>query len=345
MPTDDTQRDSMLAATSIGGHGELLPAALYEVPVLDERDDTVTDAKGDRARLRVVAVRFEPCRGSFGSPHDASCVNQIRLVLQVLRPGGGGIDRKTIGANDGAVLAFYKLSREELLAFARETAALGGGATSETLGVHPVLAREGVASAYAKELQAKILAIVGAKRLTKVTFFARTRAREPLWPFGSFTVVDGKVVKNTIPTLATDRQTLEGAGPRKVIEPSTSSADNPGALLAIMGPARRATDGERTAYASVLRIQNPTQHNPDTMACAECHVAERLQQAAERTLGLRAADFAADAFVSKVQAKPGKVDPENFHLVSYLGTNLAVGTRTAHDTDAALDAINALLAE
>jgi hypothetical protein len=342
MPVDRAQLDSMLAATSMGAHGELLPASLYDVPILDERDDTVTDAKADRGRLRVVAARFEPCRNSFASANEPSCVNQIRLVLQVLRPGGGGIDPNTLGANDGAVLAFYKLTRDELLAFARESAALGGGA-SETLGVHPGLAREGLGSEYAKKLQAKVLDIVGAKRLTKITFFARTRAREPLWPFGTFEVADGRLIKKTIPTLAVDRQTLEGAGPRKVIAPLTSSPDNPAALLGIMGPARSATVAERAAYASVLRIQNPGKHNPDTMACAECHAAQRMQESAERMLGLRAEDFASDAYTSTVKVTPGKIDSENFHLTSYLGTNLSVGTRTAHETDAVLEKMRLLL--
>jgi hypothetical protein len=346
LPTDPAQLDSMLAATSTGGHGELLPANLYAVPVLDERDVAATDPKADRARLRVVAARFEPCRGSFGSPHEASCVNQIRLVFQVLRPAGGGVTRDTIGANDGAVLAFYKLTRDEVLALAREIVALRGeDGGSDTLGVHPRLARDGLGSAYAKQLQGKLLALVGAKRLTKLTFFSRTRAKEPQWPFGTFTVVDGAAVKKPIPTLTVDHQTLEGSGPRNVIEPLTSSPDNPAALLALMGPARTATPAERDAYAAVLRIQHPGKHNPDTMACAECHAAQRMQAAAERTLGLRAADFASDAYASKVQAAPGKIHSENFHLAGYLGTNLAVATRTVHDTNAVLDAMHVLLAE
>src|SRR5215207_2196741 len=68
LPRDATQRDSMLAATSMGAHGELLPETLYDCPVLDERDFEVTDPKVDRTRLRVVAMRFEPCRNSFGPP-------------------------------------------------------------------------------------------------------------------------------------------------------------------------------------------------------------------------------------------------------------------------------------
>jgi hypothetical protein len=328
----------MLAATSIGGHGELLPANLYEAPVLDERDGSVTDPKQDRERLRVVAARFEPCRGSFGPPTDAACVNQVRLVFQVLRPMASG----TIGANDGAVLAFYKVTRDDVLALARDMAAVGDG-DADVLGVHPGLLREGVGSAYAKTLQEKLGRLVGAKRLTKVTFFSRTRSKEPLWPFGTFTVVDGKLVKGKIATLDVDHQTLEGAGPRKVIDPGTSAPDKPAPLLALFGPARAPSDAERSAYAAVLRIQNPTKHNPDTMACAECHAAQRMQEAAERTLGMNATDFASDAYASKVKVAPGKIDPENFHLLGYLGTNLAIGTRTAHDTDAVLEAMRALI--
>jgi hypothetical protein len=351
LPADAAKRDTMLAATSMGTHGELLPAALYQVPILDERDSAVTDPKLDRERLRVVAARFEPCRGSFGSPTDPSCINQIRLVMQVLRPGGGGAPANTIGANDGAVLVFYKVTRDELLALARDVVALRAAhatpnaepaASSAELGVHPVLAREGLGSAYATQLQAKLLALVGAKRLTKITFFARTLAREPVWPFGSFKVDDGHVVKNTIPTLTTDRQTLEGTF-RQVIAPVTSSPDNPAALLTITGAKREATAPERAAFASLLRIQNPTKHNPDTMACAECHVAQRLTRVAETTLGLSASDFAADAFTSTVQRAPDKIHGENFHAASYLGTNLAVAVRTANETSAALQAMQTLL--
>src|SRR5688572_13075178 len=74
MPVDEAQRDTLLAATSVGRHGELLPASLYQLPVLDERDGT-TDPQADRTRLRVVAMRFEPCRSSFAPPEDPSCVN------------------------------------------------------------------------------------------------------------------------------------------------------------------------------------------------------------------------------------------------------------------------------
>jgi hypothetical protein len=267
------------------------------------------------------------------------------LVLQVLRPGGGTSKSTPIGANDGAVLAFYKLTREELNAFARDIAALAskhGGSASETLGVHPILARDGLGSEYAKQLQAKILANVGAKRLTKITFFARTSAREPEWPFGTFSVVDGKAVRKSIPTLTSEKQTLEGSF-NQVINPPTTSSDNPAALFRVFGSARAPKPEERAAYAALLRIQNPAKHNPDTIACAECHAAQRLQTAAEKTLGLRPADFADDAYVSTVLPAPGKIDGENFHAVSYLGTNLAVLVRTANDTSAVLAQMNTLL--
>lgn len=345
MPRDAAGRDAMIAATATGGHGELLPAAHYKVPVLDERDWEVKDPQVDRTRLRVVAARLDPCFASFAPPTDPSCVNQVRLVMQVIRPDGGGV-KDRMGANDGAVHAFYQLPRAELLALVRELAALGakhGGTASETLGVHPILARDGTSSDYAKQLHALLLARIGANRLTRVTFFARTAAREPLWPFGLFDMIDGNLVQQDIVTLGAKRQTLEGAGPRKVIEPQTTSADNPGALLAVMGPTRTATERERAAYAALLRIQNPTKHTPDTMACAECHTAQRMQRAAEKTLGLLATEFAADHFATGTPLPETPIDAENFHAAGYLGDNLAVSVRTANETAAVVAALTALL--
>ena len=345
MPRDAAGRDAMIAATTAGGHGELLPAAHYKVPVLDERDWEVKDPQIDRTRLRVVAARLDPCFASFVAPTDASCVNQVRLVMQVIRPDGGGV-KDRMGANDGAVHVFYRLPRAELLDLVRELAALGakhGGTASETLGVHPILARDGASSDYGKQLHALLLARIGAKRLTRVTFFARTAAREPLWPFGLFDMIDGKLVQQDIVTLGAKRQTLEGAGPRKVIEPQTTSADNPAALLSVFGPTRTATDGERAAYAALLRIQNPTKHTPDTMACAECHTAQRMQRAAEMTLGLRATELPGDHFATGIPLPTTPVDAENFHAAGYLGDNLAVSVRTANETAAVVTALTALL--
>jgi hypothetical protein len=348
LPADEAQRDSLIAATSVGKYGELVPASAYDVPVLDERDATATDGQHERARLRVVAARFEPCRGSFAAATDPSCVNQLRLVFQVLRPGGGSVGSSgAIGANDGAVLAFYKLTRPELLALARDLATLrdqhGGIAGNAPLGVHPLLAKDGVGGAYAKALQAKLLEHAGAERLTRITFFRRTRAREPLWEFGAFDVEGGKATRRPIATLAGDHQTLEGAGPRMVIDPQTSSPDNPDVLLTLFGAPRAPTEAERAAYGAVLRIENPAKHTPETMACAECHAAQRMRAAAERMFGLRANEPASDTLDLTVISATTRIDNENFHATSYLGTNLAVTTRTANDTTAVLAAMNNLL--
>jgi hypothetical protein len=347
MPADEAQRDSMLAATSQGKHGELLPLAMYQAPVLDERDFAVKDPKVDHGRLRVVAARLDPCFASFAPPQDLSCVNQVRLVLQAIRPGGGTVQPAgPMGANDGAVHLFYKLSRQELLDLSRSLAALRdkhGGSESSLLGVHPALARAGLGSAYAKQLQELLLSQIGARRLTRVTFFARTAAREPLWPFGIFDVVDGKLEQQTIVTTDTKRQTLEGAGPRKVVEPSTQSKDNPNALLSLMGPKRAPSPAERAAFAAVLRIQHPAKHTPETIACVECHAAQRMQSAAEKTLGLTPAEFGDDYFEPTIAPPERTIDAENFHSCGYLGTNLAISTRTANETAAVVAAMNALL--
>ena len=347
LPADGAQRDAMLGASSRGAHGELLPAGFYPLPVLDERDWAVKDPLEDRARLRVVAARLDPCFASFAGPRDPSCVSQIRLVLQVLRPGGGSLTSSgAMGANDGAVHVFYRIPREELVSLAGDLASLRkrhGASVMDRIGVHPLLAR-GAGGAEASELQALVLRHVGAERLTRVTFFARTAAKEPLWPFGIFDVVGGKLVGQKIPTVGVDRQKLEGAGPIKVVHSPTTSPDNPSSLLSIFGAPRPPSEKERAAYAAVLRIQNPAKHTPETMGCAECHASQRMQSAAESVLGLRPADFAADHFTPVVTPPAERIDAENFHACGYLGTNLSVSTRTANETSAVLAALNELLA-
>jgi hypothetical protein len=164
-----------------------------------------------------------------------------------------------------------------------------------------------------------------------------------LWPFGLFDMVNGKLEPQTIVTTDTKRQTLEGAGFRKVVEPPTKAADNPVALMAIMGPKRAASPAERAAFGAVLRIQNPNIHTPETMACVECHAAQRMQTAGETTLGLAPTEFGADYFPTTLKMPTRTIDAENFHSCGYLGSNLAISTRTANETAAVVAAMNALL--
>jgi hypothetical protein len=342
LPKNTAEYDAMLAATSKGTHGELLPAEVYTVPRLDERDTTKAS---DRERLRVVAARFEACRGSFGPPTDDACVNQLRLVFQILRPGGGGAAQGVVGANDGAVLAFYKLTRDELLELALDLVALreayDEAPPSGALGVHPLLAKHGLGSGYASSLNATLLAYAGVKRLTRITFFTRSAAREPQWQFGALDVANGATSIRKLATLDHDHQTLEGAATRLVISPQSPADDRPHALLAL-GTSKRPTEGHQRAYAAVLRIEDPTIHNADTTGCSECHVAERIRRSAEKQLGLRAT--ANDVFDSAlVSATAGKIAAENFHAAGYLGTNLAVATRTVHETAVVVEAVDGLL--
>jgi len=342
LPRNQAEYDSMLTASSAGAHGELLPAEVYKVPQLDERDTTKAP---DRERLRVVAARFEPCRGSFGPPTDPACVNQLRLVFQVLRPGGGGAAQGAVGANDGAVLAFYKLTREELLELTLDLVALreayDESPPSGPLDVHPLLAKYGLGSGYALSLNANLLAYAGVKRLTRITFFTRSAAREPEWQFGALDVANGASSIRKLATLDHDHQSLKGASTRLVITPQSPADDRPHALL-VLGNSKKATETQQRAYAAVLRIEDPTTHNADTTGCSECHVAERIRRSAEKQLGLRAT--AGDAFKSElVSATSGKIAAENFHAASYLGTNLAIATRTVHETSVTVEAIDSLL--
>ena len=174
-------------------------------------------------------------------------------------------------------------------------------------------------------------------------FFTRSAAREPEWQFGALDVAGGVSSIRPLATLEHDHQSLTGAGTRLVISPQSSAPDRPHALLAL-GSTKKPTETQQRAYAAVLRIENPTTHNAGTTGCAECHVAERIRRSAEKQLGLRATSFAGDVFQTDlVSASAGKIAAENVHAAGYLGTNLAIATRTVHETSVAVEAIDGLL--
>src|SRR6185503_19656134 len=65
--------------------------------------------------LRVVAMRIDPCFANLGPiTNPATCKNQLRLVLQPLRFEAG-----TTGMVDGAVHAFYSITRDELVSLVK----------------------------------------------------------------------------------------------------------------------------------------------------------------------------------------------------------------------------------
>jgi hypothetical protein len=348
-----------LTATSSGAKGQLLPKALY-APLFPDpvnHGQIGSDTGMTYGNLRVVAIRFDPCFAQIGDITDpASCDNQIRLVFQSLDDATGA----TL-AIDGAVHAFYRVSRADLVAALREVIALrraqGQTKSMGPLAPHPLLVKQGVAGAYSAKLGAIVTKYVGAENLMRFTHVASSNLQTS-WTFAGFDVAGGKTTPMAIAGLAPHTTSINFfagfAAPMagKLSAPTTTTDDL--ALLVDVTAAKAASKAKaKAAYAAALRIQNPDVHSPNTIDCASCHVAESAQKLmGEDVLGLSPTHdpglFVADAqFVSARSASQTtsvrKQSGINVHMLSYKLDKLMIGARVVNETAGVLAYVNGTL--
>lgn len=340
--------------TLSNSYGRLVPQAVFNqitVP-LDPRPFSRTRTTGTPAwnELRLVAVRLDPCFGSRGEVADSACPNQVRLVFQGVHGVGA-----TAAGEDGAVHALYELPRAELLALSRDIVRLSdqqGSYTPGPLGVHPILARQGVWGGFGQGLKTLLRRYVGEDRLVRMTFFAREDTQQSAWVFGGFERKAGSFARLQIPTTTTSEQALLGgfpnAGELSGSVPTPSSSGDDIRVLLNSAAANLADDtARRSAFAAALRIENPTRHTPDTIDCVSCHAAMAARSLGESKYGLTALGHP-DSFVSSRDLRftpPAEPSLENLHATSYLGAELGISQRTANETAAVAAYMSTLLAQ
>jgi hypothetical protein len=342
-----TELDAYLPATGAGAKGVLLPQAIYTAKFPDPGHGGVGgDVQMQYAKLRVVAVRFDPCFAQIGPITDpSSCQNQIRLVFQDLTLSGG-----STSAIDGAVHAFYSLDRAELTQAMREVIDLrrASGQTRNMgpLAPHPLVVKQGIDGAFSQGLSKIILEHAGASNLVRFTHFQSSNL-QTVWTFNGFDLsADGTATAMVIPTLpasATVGKFFAGFGASLAggFTPETTSSDDV-ALLVNVTNAKAATHAAvQAAYDASLRIENPSLHSPNTIDCASCHIAETARLlTGEDVLHLASDDvsnvFHPDPkFVSDANAA-AKTTPRgqtvNLHMISYRNSSLLIGQRVINET-------------
>ncbi len=265
MPTSGLTSD-FISVTAEGAHGPLLPASAYvPIPQLVAFGEVAID------RLRVVAMRIDPC---FRATITSTCQPMVRLVAQPTSDATGA----STGFADAAIHLHYEMTDAELRAFANEVAtARHGMFQSAPLGVHPLLAAEGLTGTFANALRALILEHLGADRLTRITFTTRTRTRSAQWEFGRVDRVGSSFVRVDLDTVlgTPDLQTLTaGVTGRYTLDPETLSTDaltdlydEPSSYAAVPAASRQALLDR--AYA----VLNPERHTAESIDCSSCHIA------------------------------------------------------------------------
>jgi hypothetical protein len=335
-----------------GPKGTLLPRAVYDrLPLLL----TFGGPNAVYGALRVVGARVDPCFPGLGPSGPTPCRAQLRLVFQPLTSGFDG--DPTASTDDAALHAFYALDATELDSLARGLSRLrlqsGVTVAGERSGPHPVIAREGLAGAYATGVRALIRAHAGERNLVRVTFMTLEQV-DLRWVFGGVELgAGGAMEAMTIPmTGGATRQafgTFDGTGERlqrAAASPASGSPDEVSLFYDSVIAGSASPEAQRATYARALRIEDPTRHSPDTVDCVSCHTATPARAWAERALGLRAEQFSGGYFAAGdavASANEREIPANSLRAFGYFRRIAAVSRRTVNESVVVADALNRAL--
>jgi hypothetical protein len=344
--------DAYLAAKGTGSNA-LIPKTLYTTAV-PASGHVGVGGTADMAYddLRLVAIRFDPCFANIGPITDpSSCLNQMRLVFQSLSFQGG-----QTSALDGAVHAFYSLTRAQFVAAVEAVMALRGGAGDlGPLAPHPLLVSQGLTGAFATGLAKIVRTYASSSNLTRFTHFMAGNL-DTDWTFIGFDVGSGKTTPMVIPTLPSSSTSVEFAAGFTLpisgsFTPETTSQADPSVLLNMTTANGASAAARQAAFDGALQIQNPNFNSPNTIDCASCHLSEYAQVVmGQGKFNLSASGdsnaFAPDpSFVSSADfaATTSSVNQPsglNVHMISYRDTSLLIGQRVINETAAILAYVN-----
>lgn len=330
MPSSGLTTD-FISVTAEGAHGPLLPARAYvPIPQLVAFGEVAID------RLRVVAMRIDPC---FRATITSACQPMVRLVAQ---PTSDATEAST-GFADAAIHLHYELTDAELRVFAQEVAAARHGMfQSAPLGVHPLLAAEGLTGAFANALRALVLEHLGADRLSRITFTTRTRTRSAQWEFGRVDRVGSSFVRVDLDTVlgTPDLQTLTaGVTGRYTLDPETLSTDaltelydEPSSYAAVQVASRQALLDR--AYA----VLNPERHTAESIDCSSCHIAGHVARGASEAWPTLSPTT---RFTSTLplDAPTAPLPRDRIRAFGYFDQEPQVNQRTINETAATLEAL------
>lgn len=260
--------------------GELLPKEMFDMlpPILVEGNEVTW------SHVRLVGFRMDPCFMEGATP--LKCRPQVRMVWQPLivrQFERDGVVQRYVAAQDAAVHSFYELNTEEFEVLLSKLISIKkkmGQAKDRPLLIHPTIAKEGLGGAYFKDLWNVILAFTGKNRLSRITFM-QLSSGENMWTFGGFEVEAGKMIAIMIPRIQRTLQVFTNNSlPRPFwfnggIFPEPKEGDQFNILTRDSRKLSEQNEQEIIdAVGSAIRIENPKKHNPGTVDCVSCHVAQ-----------------------------------------------------------------------
>ncbi|MCE9573395.1 MAG: hypothetical protein K8W52_09575 [Deltaproteobacteria bacterium] len=344
-PTID--EPAQLSLASAGKGGPLLTEARFAaIPVF--ADNPLPERAYDR--WRIVAARIDPCFPDLAVlvSNPAACRRQLRLVAQPL-----GADVSGVTVEDASIHLLYDLAPADFDALATAWLAVGNDQTHDprtTLGIHPVIANEGLAGPTATTLRGLVTTYAGEGTLSQFTF---VEGRGVAWEFGGMRV-DG-AGQNALPihgiedasgqVTASDTNGVFSVSPAsaeaRAMDPlagEVSGGGIGGGTVTLTASA----DAITAALRTTLTIDDPTTLNADTVDCAACHLATRARERA-RTLGASSDGlprFAIDGFdLSLGDLGSAAASPQQQRAFGYNGRVAMWNQRVINESAAVADVL------
>ena len=313
------------------------------LPNLSESSLTIPNSS-----LAVVGVRLDPCFPGVANPPEP-CHFQVRLIWQP--QGQVGTSLTTL---DAAVHTFYELSAQEFADLTAKIAALnaksGVSMQGLTLGVHPLIAKQGLSGPYWHELSALLLGYIGEAKMVRFTFMAEVTA-EKMWDFGGFDLAGGKITRMVIPRVLTREQSFTNA---LDFHPGFSGGEKPEApgeidtFNRIVSSSQDLTMADasvlKSSVEAIYRIENPTIHSPETIDCASCHATESARLWATSVFSDLHLDQSPYMFQSPLYNLQNTTEeaftPKVLRSFGYIGSTPAINQRVINESAAVAAALS-----
>ena len=270
---------------------ELLPLSVFNLlpiltPIIDQE-------KNYQNNLKVIAIRFDPCFSEGFGPQ--ACQAQIRLVWQPIyfktNSQTGLLSPNTI---DTAVHTFYNLNQSEWNDVISRLKKNSKADFTSPLQINPTLLQEGFAGRYWPEIKKIILQHAVQKNLVRAT--VSTIRMDRVWGFRGFQKQeDGTWESLEIPTLKSSQHPeARVINQAFFIEPdallnltefkgSVTLMDSGNTTwFRLIADSEKFKDTQtedqiKTALKIAFQLENPNQHNPGTIDCVSCHLAQTVR--------------------------------------------------------------------
>lgn len=335
---------AFVRASAAGEYGPLLERETFTTVAGTNLDVVRSDPPSGYDNLALISFRLDPCSARGGT----GCTSEVRLVFQAVYERTAGFvdvgDDRTLGmaATDGALHVIYNISEGELVIMMKQILTLkaaNGGLADQVLGVHPILATQGLGGSFANGLRSILLEHLGEARIGRVTTFDHNfGADSDAWQFRTFDKFDGSLTQTVIPTTA--EKNLQMIGSPAFSEPIASSfafraTAVPFEVEALLDnrPAVGSPDVATRlvpAFLAAVRAQNPNVHNAQTIDCATCHFAEGARIIGESVYGLASAQTFTHP--RGLDYKSERTSVTNLHAFGYLHRQISVMQRTANES-------------